>query len=168
MPKVNTHLHMALKLCKVMCIKDLDSFLLGNAYPDCWETSVEKSLCYHYKDELSSLCNLERFKRTAEMDDFNLGHYFHLWVDNRILEVDVGDISKYDCLICDMAVIAPIIHQLAQLTVSDKKRQALQNILALESEPIPLYLIPEEKKRRYDAILNMMVNKFVKEQLDSL
>ena len=43
MPKVNTHLHMALKLCKVMCIKDLDSFLLGNAYPDCWETSVKKA-----------------------------------------------------------------------------------------------------------------------------
>lgn len=168
MPKVNTHLHIALKLSKVMCIKDLDSFLLGNAFPDCWGTSVEKSLCYHYKDELSSLCNLEKFKKTVEMDDFNLGYYFHLWVDNRILEFDVGDISKYDCLICDMAVITPIIHQLAKLKVTGEKYQALQNILALESEPIPLYLVPEEKMRQYNAILDMMVDEFVKVQLDWL
>lgn len=125
MPKVNTHLHIALKLSRIMDIKDLNSFLLGNAYPDCWTTSIEKSLCYHYKGEISSLCNLERFKRTEEKNDFNFGYYFHLWVDNRILEVDVGDISKYDCLICDMAMITPIIHQLKQLTVTDKKHQAL-------------------------------------------
>lgn len=68
MPKVYTHLHIALKLSEAMTIKDLDSFLLGNAYPDYWTTSIEKSLCYHYKDDISSLCDLERFKSTEIMD----------------------------------------------------------------------------------------------------
>ena len=53
MPKVNTHLHIALKLSEAMTIKDLDSFLLGNAYPDCWTTSSEKSLCYGEREFLS-------------------------------------------------------------------------------------------------------------------
>lgn len=163
MPKVNTHLHIALKLSTAMTIKDLDSFLLGNAYPDCWTTSIERSLCYHYKDDISSLCDLERFSRTEKMDDFNFGYYFHLWVDNHILEVDVSDITKHDCLICDMAVITPIIHQLKQLTVTDKKLQALQNIMALESEPMPLYLVSEDKKKRYEEILDTLVDEFIKE-----
>ena len=166
MPRVSTHLHIALKLSNAICVKDLSSFLLGNAYPDCWKISIERSLCYHYKEDLSSLCDLERFKETEEMDDFGFGHYFHLWVDNRILGVDVNDISKNDCLICDMAVIAPVIQQLKQLEVTDKKYQSMKNILELESEPMPLYLVPEGKKKRYEAILDMLVDEFTKEHFN--
>ena len=164
MPKVNTHLHIALKLSEKMCIKDLDSFLLGSAFPDCWNTSAEKSLRYHYKDEVSCLCDLERFKQTEEMDDFGFGYYFHLWVDNRILKIDIGDISKQDCLVCDMAVITPIVHHIGKIAVTGKKHQALQNILALKSEHIPEYSVPEEKRKRYDAILDLLVDEFLKEQ----
>lgn len=163
MPKINTHLHIALKLSIATEIQDFDSFLLGNAYPDCWKTSVERSLRCHYKDDPSGPCDLERFRSTEEKDAFSFGHYFHLWVDNRISEVDVGDISKYDCLICDMPVIAPTIQRLRQLTVTGKKHQALQNVLALESESMPLYLVPEEKQKRYHAILDMLADEFLYE-----
>ena len=104
---------------------------------------------------------MELFKKSEEMDDFNFGFYFHLWVDNRILEVDVGDISKDDCLICDMEVIPTIIQQLKQHSVSGKEYQSMQNVLALESEPLSLRSVSEDKKKRYDAILDMLVDEFV-------
>lgn len=166
MPKINTHLHLALKLNKVINICDLDSFLLGNAYPDCWSTSLEQSLVNHYKNDPSSLCNLELFKKFEKMDDFNFGYYFHLWVDNRILEVDVDDISKDDCLICDMEVITPIIQQLKQHSVIGKEYQSMQNILSLESEPLFSYSVSEDKKKRYEAILDMLIDEFVKKHFN--
>ena len=166
MPKISTHLHLALKLSKIIKIKDLNFFLLGNAYPDCWKISVEKSLRLHYKDDASAPCCLEKFKENEEMDDFNFGYYFHLWVDNRIMEVDAGDISKDDCLICDMASVAPLIRQLEQYNAADgREHQAVQNILALASEPLPLYEVPEDKKKRYDAILDTLADEFAKEHL---
>ena len=161
MPKLNTHLHLGSKLSEVINIKDINSFLLGNVYPDCWNTSIEKSLEYHYKDTLSSFCNLESFKMNEEMNDFNLGYYFHLWIDNRILKEDIGDITKYDCLICDMPVIAPIICQFKEYKACGKEYQSIQNILELETEPMPLYLVSEEKKKRYYSILDKLVSEFV-------
>ena len=100
------------------------------------------------------------------MDDFNFGYYFHLWVDNRILEVDVDDISKDDCLICDMEVITPIIQQLKQHSVIGKEYQSMQNILSLESEPLFLCSVSEDKKKRYEAILDMLVDEFVKKHFN--
>lgn len=165
MPKINTHLHLALKLSKIIDICDLTSFLLGNTYPDCWNTSFEQSLFNHYKSDPLSLCNLELFKKTEEKNDFNFGYYFHLWVDNRILGVDVSDISKEDCFICDMDVIAPMIQQLKQHVVIGKENQSMKNILSLESEPLPLHSVSEEKKNRYVAILDMLVEEFVEKHV---
>lgn len=163
MPKIHTHLHLGLKLSKVINIKDMQSFLLGNAYPDCGKSSIDKSLKYHYKDDVSSLCDLELFKKNEEMNDFNLGYYYHLWIDNRILKEDLGDITKYDCLICDMPVIGSIIEQFKEYKACGKEYQAIQNILALEQEPMPLYLVSEAKKQRYHELLDKLVCEFVSE-----
>jgi len=167
MPKTNTHLHLAVKLSQFIDIGDMDSFLLGNAYPDCWSTSLEQSLINHYKSDRFSFCNLAAFRASEEMNDFNFGHYFHLWVDNRILEVDVGDISKDDCLICDMEIITPVIQRLKKHCVTGKAYQSMQNILALESEPLPLYSVSEDKRKRYHAILDRLADEFV-EHLNSV
>lgn len=166
MPKINTHLHLAIKLSEKLNIQNLNSFYLGNAYPDCWNYSIDQSIQLHYKNEFNSLCNLELFKENEEMNDFNLGYYFHLWVDNHILNNDTEDISKYDCLICDMEVILPIIDQLRQLEPVDKEHQAMQNILTLESEPMPLYLVSRDKKKRYEEILDELILRFIEEMKD--
>lgn len=160
MPRINTHLHLALMLSKKRNIADMVSFYLGNAYPDCWGVSVKQGLLYHYKKELASLCDLNGFLQNEELDDFNLGYLFHLWVDNRILEVDTGDISKSDCLLCDMEVIAPVIEQLRQCEFTGREYQAMQNVLALESEPMPLYLVSDDKKKRYNEILDKLADEF--------
>ena len=163
MPKLNTHLHLAIKLSNKINIKDLNAFYLGNAYPDCWNVSIDQSIKNHYKKQINDLCDLESFKTNEEMNDFNLGYYFHLWIDNRILEVDTGDISKYDCMICDMQVIIPIIEQLKQFNYIDKELQSMNNILSLEKEPMPLYLVSNDKKNRYEEILDSLVNEFIEE-----
>lgn len=163
MPKINTHLHLALKLLEISNINDVNAFLLGNAYPDCWSISFEKSLEYHYKETVESLCNLEKFRQKEEINDFNLGYYFHLWVDNRILTKDVGNISKYDCMICDMPVIAPIIEKFRAYEPVNREYQSVQNILQLESEPMPLYLVSKEKNIRYNSILDDLVHQFASE-----
>lgn len=163
MPKIHTHLHLALKLSKKINISDVDSFFLGSAYPDAWKTSTEKSLQYHYKKEAYEECNLEAFMKNEPMDDFNLGYYFHLWIDNRILETDTSDINKQDCLICDMEGILPMIQHLRELKLSGKRYEAFQNILCLESEPMLLYRVPEMRKKKYEEILDKLVNEFIKE-----
>lgn len=161
MPQVSTHLHLALKLQKKINIADSDSFLLGNAFPDQWKDSFEKSLGLHYKTDPSGVCNLDEFLKNNRLDnDFNLGYYFHLWVDNEIQKVNVGNISKSDCLIYDMEIIRPAILQLKQNIWQDKKLQAMNNILSLESTPLPLYIPDSEKKTRYDNILEQLVCEF--------
>ena len=161
MPQTSTHLHLALKLQKKINITDSYSFLLGNAYPDQWKDSFEKSLELHYKSDPSGSCNLDEFLKDNRLnDDFNLGHYFHLWVDNEIQKIDVGDISKSDCLIYDMEIIRPAILQLKQNSYPDKKLQAMDNILTLESTPLPLYIPDSEKKVRYDKILEQLIRDF--------
>ncbi len=140
MMKISTHLHLALKLSERMCIEDRNDFWLGNSYP--------------------TYLDMESFKVCKEKNDFNLGHIFRLWIDNRMMSVDFGEISMYDCMICDMPVIGPVIEELRQSEFSGKKAKAMSNILSLESEPMPLYLVPEEKKERYIRILDMLVEEF--------
>ena len=163
MPNINTHLHAALKLSKKMEVKNLDTFYLGNVYPDCWDYSEEEQCLYHYKKDISRLCDIEKFMETKERNAFNLGYLFHLWLDNYILNVDMKDISKYDCMICDMEVILPLILELQKKTFEGKEAQAMEKILALESEPMPLYLVPEHKKEKYIEILDEAVETFVDE-----
>lgn len=75
MPKINTHIHLALKVSKKINIHDIESFVLSNAYPD----YVDRLGEYHYKDNEDSECNLQKFLEIEELNDFNLGYYFHLW-----------------------------------------------------------------------------------------
>ena len=163
MPKINTHLHAALELTKRMDVNNLESFYLGNVYPDCGNYSEEEQCLYHYKKDISRLCNIEMFIETEERNDFNLGYLFHLWFDNYILNVDVEDISKYDCMICDMEVILPVIHELQKKEYAGKEAEAMQKILLLESEPIPLYLVPEHKKEKYTEMLNEAIDTFLEQ-----
>ncbi len=164
MPQISTHLHLALKLFNKISITDFDSFLLGNAYPDQWKDSFENSLLLHYKSDPSGICNLSEFLKNNQLNnDFNLGYYFHLWIDNEIQKVDVGNISKSDCLVCDMEIIRPAILQLKPNSYSDKKLQAMNNVLTLESTPLPLYIPDSEKKTQYNNILEQLACDFAAE-----
>ncbi len=163
MPKITTHLHLALKLLDKISIKDKKAFLLGNAYPDCMYAGEEEFLSLHYKDSRYSLCDLKKFKEQEKKNDFNLGYYFHLWTDNRIREVDTGDISKYDCIICDIPVILPAVEELKKESFSGRKETAMGNILALESEAVPLIEVPDEKRKKYEEILDVLAEKFASE-----
>ena len=95
----------------------------------------------------------------------------HAWIDEHIKEMELGDITKYDCMICDMPVIGPLIEELRQGTYSGAEEAAMKKILSLETEPIPLYLVPDEKKLRYERILEILVdeayNAYREKQLDS-
>lgn len=165
MPKISTHLHLALKLSQKIKISDLNSFYLGNAFPDCWNESDDNAKKYHYFKELSYECDLESFIKNEDINNFNFGHYFHLWVDNHIsqvlLEYNYTNINKYDCIICDMPIIAFIIEELKQYTCIKKQYQALKNILSLESEPVPLYIVSIEKKKNYEEILDKLIDEFL-------
>lgn len=163
MPKINTHLHAALRLREKKKVKNLEAFYLGNVYPDCWNCSEEQHCLYHYKKDISALCDLEKFMETEEMNDFNLGYLFHLWFDNYILTVDTKDISKYDCMICDMAVILPVIQELKGQEFEGKEGQAMQKICSLESEPVPLYLVSNYKREQYVKILDKAAELFVEQ-----
>ena len=81
----------------------------------------------------------------------------HAWIDERIRVMELGDITKYDCMICDMPIIGPLIEELRQGTYSGAEEAAMKKILLLETEPIPLYLVPDEKKLRYERILETLV-----------
>ena len=163
MPKITTHLHLALKLLDKISIKDKKAFLLGNAYPDCAGVREEEFLSLHYKQSRYGLCNLEKFAEQEEKNDFNLGYYCHLWTDNRIIEVDTGDISKYDCIICDIPVILPAVEELKKESFCGREETAMGNILALESEAVPLIEVTREKRKKYDEVLDGIADKFASE-----
>lgn len=130
MPRISTHLHLALKLYEKMQMEDKTAFFLGDNYSE-----------------------------------------IHAWIDEHIKEMELGDITKYDCMICDMPIIGPLIEELRQGTYSGAEEAAMKKILSLETEPIPLYLVPDEKKLRYERILEILVdeayNAYREKQLDS-
>ena len=161
MPRIHTHLSLSLKLNQQMNISNLNTFLLGSAYPDIWDESIDKALKLHYKDHADSCCDLTLFLKIHHLDDdFNLGYYFHLWVDNEISSIDISNISKYDCMICDNEVISPILSTLK--AHNDKETQTLNNISKLQNEPMPLYLVHNDKKEHYNDILDTLVYRFIK------
>lgn len=161
MPKINTHLHLAQKLSKRIRIANLDSFFLGNVFPDCWHSSLDRAVSNHYKSTPSSLCDLQAFTEDRVQNDFNLGYFFHLWIDNRMAGTDTGDISREDCMICDMEVIAPIIQQLKGRTFENEELQAVQNLRLIETEPVLTCIVPEEKRIQYDKLLDALVDAFL-------
>ena len=160
MPKIHTHLSLALKLSKRIHINDLNAFLLGNTYPDIWDENIDDALHLHYKKDADSECDLTSFLVDNNLnDEFHLGYYFHLWVDNQIKYIDLLNISKYDCMICDYEMISPFISTLQ--ANHDKEKLALNNIYKLSNEPMPLYLVHHNKKQQYLDILDTLVDQFI-------
>ena len=86
---------------------------------------------------------------------------FHAWFENYMAELDMQDISVYDQLICDMEVILPVIQELQKQELSGKRAEAMETILQLESEPMPLYLVPEQKKQAYIQILDHAIEAYM-------
>lgn len=161
MPKIHTHLHLALLLQKKMKIANEHSFLLGTVYPDCFHVSVEKAKLLHYMIEDN--CDLSKFIQNKKWNYFTFGYYFHLWVDNYIQKMDLNNITVSDCLLCDMEVIAPILQELLNVKYEGKEKEAQDNLTQLEKIPMPLYLVDEEKKKKYNLLLNEINEQFIKE-----
>lgn len=162
MPKIHTHLHLAILLSEKIEIQNLEQMLLGSAYPDCWKTDERLSKELHYKETFEANCDLTVFLQMEDMDDFTLGYYFHLWVDNYIKQVDLQDITKHDCLICDMEMVFSYLSKLQNREYQGKEKLAMDNIILLEQEPMPLYLVSDEKKLRYHELLARIVTAFCK------
>lgn len=72
---------------------------------------------------------------------------FKTWIEEKWNQIDFDDISKYDRMICDMPVVGP--------TVEDP-----EVIRELEAEPMPLYLVPEEKRERYEILLDEIISEY--------
>ena len=156
MVKINTYLHLAIKLNQRIVIKDLNSFLLGVAFSD-----NSQNLAYNHKESVIFTGGIKGLT-----DDFAFGQYFCLWVVDRIFNLDFEDISRYDRLICDMAVIAPYLQNLGQIELRGEKAKAFRHIMSLEREPMPLYMVSREKSLRYGAILDRLIRQFLKENSD--
>ncbi|MBE6114577.1 MAG: hypothetical protein E7191_05805 [Erysipelotrichaceae bacterium] len=163
MPSISTHLHLALLASDRLPITDTDAFLLGSVYPDQMYISEYKSVLLHYKEHVEDPCDLKRFLECESKDDFTLGYYYHLWCDEYVKHVELEDITKYDRLICDMEVLIPVIQRLCNNSYTGKYQQSMENIMILEREPMPLYLVSPSKKEKYVEVLESIVDAFVKE-----
>ena len=135
MERNHTYLHLALKLKEKINIDDFDSFCLGCVCP---EDGIEWG--------------------TAK-EDFTRGKAFGQWAQGKICRMDI---AKYDAMICDMEAILPLVERLREGKYQGEKQQALENILALEQEPVPLYLVCPEQKIKYAASLERLAEEFCK------
>ncbi len=168
MPKISTHLNLGLNLLEKIDIADRQAFMLGNAYPDCWKSDMDKALQLHYKSTPRADCDLKAFLKENPLTDFNLGRYFHLWVDNRIKSIDLGDISATDCVIFDMPVISEFTETLRGKDLAGAEKTAADNIFATAADPVPLYLPQEEKREKYIQILDSLVRRFERVYLPTI
>lgn len=163
MPKIHTHLHLGCLLNDLIHIEDFDSFQLGNVYPDCFGFSEEEAIKRHFKANMNVSCNLNELIKLAPWDSFTLGYYFHLWVDNYVLHIDLKNITKSDCLICDMEVIHDVINELSHKTFKEKELEAMRIVHLLDVMPMPLYLVDVNTKNTYKQILSDIINAFITE-----
>ena len=142
MLKVNTYLRLGIKLSERIRIEDISSLLLGLAYFESGAGEKDKAI---------------------EEGDFSLGCRFRLWIDDFAKTVNFEDVNEYDRLICDMPVIISYIEDIKERKLSDKELLAFQKVIALEHQPMPLYLVSVEKSARYSRILDNIVDNFVGE-----
>ena len=142
MLKVNTYLRLGIKLSERIRIEDISSLLLGLAYFESGEGEKDKAF---------------------EEGDFSLGCRFRLWIDDFAKTVDFEDVNEYDRLICDMPVIISYIENIKERKLSGKELRTFQKVIALEHQPMPLYLVSVEKSARYSRILDNIVDNFVGE-----
>ena len=110
------------------------------------------------KIEIQDLTGFYLGAAGAKCDEQN---EFHAWFEDYMAELDMQDISMYDQLICDMEVILPVIQELQQQELTGKRAEAMEKILQLESEPMPLYLVPEQKKQEYIQILERAIDAYM-------
>lgn len=160
MPRLHTHLHLSKIFLEQYPMKNPDSFLLGNIYPDQFEDS-EKMMHDHYKNNIEDDCNLSQFLNEKNLDDFNMGFYFHLWVDNKIKTINLYDITKQDCLICDMDAIFPIIEDLKSKSFTGIEKEAFEHLHQLDHIPMLLYIVSKDKQEKYEKILHQLVSDFI-------
>ena len=154
MPKISTHLHLALILSDVLKIRDLKSMMLGSAYPDVLDDK-RLFLSLHYKENCLASCDLKAFlKDNGIRDVFDLGYFFHLYCDNKIEQYDLKDINQYDALIFDMQKVSPHSNLFKTRAQDERESLALKNIQALDKEPMPLYIPDLLKKESYEKILH--------------
>ncbi len=162
MPKLSTHLNLALILGEKLNIQDLRSLLLGASYPDVLDDE-KMFLKLHFKSTAKDLCDLNDFLlKTKTRDNFSLGHFFHLYLDNVYENYDFNDIKRYDGLICDMQRVIPYLDLIKKDTDNPKEKRALQNIKRLDQEPMPLYMVFKERVIAYEEILEKIVIDFLK------
>ena len=157
MLSVSTCLHLALKLGEVINEDNTDMLLLGSAYQySANEAEPEQNVINAYK-EYKSAENSEKA--------FALGCLFRVWLDAECGNISMKNINKYDKLICDMEAVIPAVYRLKEKSFEGRAEEAMRNILALENEPMPLYLVPGKKKNRYVKKLKSIAKSF-KEQLE--
>ncbi len=162
MPKLSTHLNLALILGEKLNIQDLRDLFLGSAYPDVLDDE-KLFLKLHFKNTAEGLCDLKTFLlKVKTRDNFSLGHFFHLYLDNVYENYDFKDIKKYDALICDMQRVMPYLDLVKIETIDPKKKRAILNIKRLDLEPMPLYMVFKERVIAYEEILEKIVNDFLK------
>ena len=160
MPKIQTHLHFGVLYMNQFEIKDENAFLLGCAYPDSWHLDELDARNKHYKKESTSQCNLDLFLKDFNLNnEFNLGYYLHLWLDNEIKTVETDSISMYDCLLSDQDIIYPYIQSLHG--DNEQEIQALENIQHALNQPLPLYFVPKDKVHKYNKILHLLLTRFI-------
>lgn len=162
MPKLSTHLNLALILGKKLNIQDLRSLFLGAVYPDALDDE-DLFLKLHFKNNVKDLCDLKVFlSKIKTRDEFSLGYFFHLYLDNVYESYDFKDIRQYDVLICDMQRVIPFLDLIKEDTDNPKEKRALQNIKRLDREPMPLYMVFKERAMAYEEILEKIVDDFLK------
>lgn len=66
----------------------------------------------------------------------------------------------YDCLICDMEVVGPIVLEIKEKEFTGNKQEAKECVMQLERVPMPLYFVFEEKREKYKAKLNELIDMF--------
>ena len=133
MPKISTHLHLALILSDVLKIRDLKSMMLGSAYPDVLDDK-RLFLSLHYKENCLASCDLKAFLK---------------------------DINQYDALIFDMQKVSPHSNLFKTRAQDERESLALKNIQALDKEPMPLYIPDPLKKESYEKILHKVILDFL-------
>ncbi len=163
MPKLSTHLHIALKLSEKFEKIDKNEMFSGAGYPITRAGSDDDTVRLHYREDFVDVCHLDKFLDDNDIEDFNLGWFLHLWTDNYFAGLDMGDISVYDMMICDMGQVVPALQELIEDESDGRDIYATVNLRALEREPLPLYLVSDEKRDRYFEILDKAVEVFCEE-----
>ena len=89
---------------------------------------------------------------------------FHWFKVNYLDRADELDMYEIEFLIDENTFLDKhYVEELKKESFCGRKETAMGNILALESEAVPLIEVPDEKRKRYGQILDVLAEKFVSE-----